>query len=156
MIMNGVRPSTAGCLVIGLALVAGLPGCGGGAEAGTEVVQGMVTVDDKPISQAAVAFIGNEGASLAAATTDSAGKFNLRAATGKNVVTVAKAPPSGAASLPASSEPQLMPSAGEYAAMTKSLPASEVPAKYGDPKTSGIAFDVKSGMPPIDVALTSK
>lgn len=136
-------------------LLAALSGCGGGAEAGTVPVEGTVRVDDKPISQASVAFIGNDGARLASATTDSGGKFKIRAALGKNVVTVAKAPPGGPAP-PPSDEPQLMPSAGEYAAMQKGVGASEVPAKYGDPKTSGLSFDIKPGMLSLDVSLSSK
>lgn len=145
----------AGCLFIGAGLLAGLSGCGGGAEAGTVPVQGTVRVDDKPIAQASVAFIGREGARLSSATTDANGKFKLRAALGKNVVTVAKAPPGGAPP-PPSDEPQLMPSAGEYAAMQKGLAASEVPAKYGDPKTSGLAFEIVDKMEAIELSLSSK
>jgi hypothetical protein len=132
-----------------------LAGCGSKVDAGTVQVEGTVTVDDKPISMASVAFIGKEGARLASTTTDSAGKFKIRAAEGKNVVTVAKAPPGGAAP-PPSDEPQLMPSEGEYIKMQKAVAASEVPEKYGDPKTSGLSFDVAAGMKSVDVALSSK
>lgn len=150
------RATTLGMMLIGCVGAASLfSGCGGGAEAGTVAIEGKVTVDDKPIAQASVAFIGNEGARLASALTDASGKFKIRAAVGKNVVTVAKAPPGGAAP-PPSDEPQLMPSAGEYAAMQKAVAASEVPAKYGDPKTSGISFDIKEGMKSVDVALSGK
>lgn len=133
-----------------------IAGCSKGVEAGTTAIEGTVTVDDKPIAQAAVAFIGRDGARLASATTDASGKFKIRAALGKNVVTVAKAPPGGAAPPPPSDEPQLMPSEGEYAKMQKAVAASEVPAKYGDPKTSGISFDITESMKTVDVVLTSK
>ena len=76
-------------------------------------------------------------------------------ALGKNVVTVAKAPPGGPPPA-ASEEPQLMPTAGEYAQMQKAVAASEVPAKYGDPKTSGISFDITAAMKSVDVVLSSK
>jgi hypothetical protein len=132
----------------------GLAGCSGGAEAGTVPIEGVVTVDDKPIAQASVAFIGKEGARLASAMTDNAGKFKIRAAVGKNVVTVAKAPPGGAAP-PPSDEPQLMPTEGEYKKM-QVVGTSEVPAKYGDPKTSGISFEITESMKSVDVVLSSK
>jgi len=147
------RGAWGGALLFGLALA--LAGCGGGTEAGTVPIEGTVTVDDKPIAQASVAFIGNEGARLASASTDGSGKFKLRAALGKNVVTVAKAPPGGPAP-PPSEEPQLMPTEGEYVKMQKAAAASEVPAKYGDPKTSGISFDITESMKPINVGLSSK
>jgi hypothetical protein len=138
-----------------LALVMSLSGCGGSNEAGTVPIEGVVTVDDKPIAQASVAFIGKDGARLASASTDGAGKFKLRAALGKNVVTVAKAPPGGPAP-PPSDEPQLMPTEGEYVKMQKAAAGSEVPAKYGDPKTSGISFDITESMKSVDVVLSSK
>ena len=142
-------------LIVAITGAALLAGCGGGAEAGTVQVEGTVTVDDKPISMASVAFIGKEGARLASTTTDAAGKFKIRAATGNNVVTVAKAPPGGAAPSP-SEEPQLMPTEGEYVKMQKAVAASEVPAKYGDPKTSGLSFEISDKMKSVDVALSSK
>lgn len=138
-----------------MALVMMVSGCGGAAEEGTVAVEGKVTVDDKPIAQASVAFIGKEGARLASASTDSSGKFKLRAALGKNVVTVAKAPPGGAPP-PPSDTPDLMPTEGEYIKMQKAVAASEVPAKYGDPKTSGLSFDITESMKSVDVVLSSK
>jgi hypothetical protein len=148
-----VRSLAGGALLcaVGLCLFAG---CGGGTEAGTVPIEGVVTVDDKPIAQASVAFIGKEGARLASAMTDSAGKFKIRAAMGKNVVTVAKAPPGGPAP-PPSDEPQLMPTEGEYKKMQVAA-TSEVPAKYGDPKTSGISFEINESSKLIDVVLSSK
>jgi len=155
MVWNASRSSAPGCLWFGLAFVMMVSGCGGGAEEGTVAVEGKVTVDDKPIAQASVAFIGKEGARLASASTDASGKFKIRAALGKNVVTVAKAPPGGLPS-PPSGEPDLMPSEVEYAKMQKAAAASEVPAKYGDPKTSGISFDITPAMKSVDVVLSSK
>jgi hypothetical protein len=144
-----------GGALFGLALAMSLSGCGGSNEAGTVPIEGVVAVDDKPIAQASVAFIGKDGARLASASTDAAGKFKLRAAVGKNVVTVAKAPPGGPAP-PPSEEPQLMPTEGEYVKMQKAVAASEVPAKYGDPKTSGLSFDITESMKSVDVVLSSK
>ena len=144
-----------GALWMGLAGVTLLAGCEGGVEAGTVSVDGLVTVDDKPIAQASVAFIGKEGARLSSALTDSAGKFKIRAAPGKNVVTVAKAPPGGPEP-PSSEEPELMPSDGVYAKMQKAVGASEVPAKYGDPNTSGLSFEISDQLKSVEVSLSSK
>jgi hypothetical protein len=155
LLVNTFRWYVTACLLLICAPLALFSGCGGGADAGTAAITGVVTVDDKPIAQASVAFIGNEGARLASASTDASGKFKIRAALGKNVVTVAKAPPGGPAP-PPSDEPQLMPSAGEYAQMQKGIAASEIPAKYGDPKTSGLSFDITPAMKTVDVVLTSK
>jgi len=129
-------------------------GCGKPPDAGTVDVNGIVTLDGKPVDKASVAFIGKEGARLATAQTDSAGKFTIRAALGKNVVTVAKGsanPPPA----PPSDQPMLMPTAGEYQAMVDKV-KNDFPSKYGDPKTSGLSFDVTEKMPNIEVALSSK
>src|SRR3954468_21904929 len=76
-------------VVVGLVMA--VLGCGKPPESGTVDVKGIVTLDGKPVDKASVAFIGKEGARLATAQTDSAGKFTIRAALGKNVVTVGKA-----------------------------------------------------------------
>jgi hypothetical protein len=74
---------------------------------------------------------------------------------GKNVVTVAKVTPN-AAPPPSSDEPQLMPTTGEYQKMILAV-KSEVPAKYGDPKTSGLSVEVEAGgMKPSVIDLSSK
>jgi hypothetical protein len=130
-----------------------LTGCGGGTEAGTVSVQGLVTLDGKPVESAGVGFIGREGARLASATTDKAGKFTIRASLGKNLVTVAKE--SAGPAPPPSDEPMLMPTQGEYQKMQAAV-KSEIPAKYGDPKTSGLAVEAKAGMPEVELALSSK
>jgi hypothetical protein len=136
--------------------VAFIGGCGGVAPPpGTASVSGQITLEGKPIDKAAVGFIGDDGARLATATTDSGGKFTIRAAMGKNVVTVAK-PSANPAPQPAGDEPQLMPTQGEYQKMVLAL-KSEVPDKYGDPKTSGLSVDVAAdGMKPSVIDLSSK
>ena len=124
-------------------------GCGG--EAGSAKVSGVITLDGKPVDGAAVSFIGREGAKLATAQTDSAGKFTLSAALGKNVVTVAKASANPA---PAPEVPMEMPSEAEYQKMVLQL-KKDFPARYGDPKTSGLSFDVVEGMEPLEIGLSS-
>lgn len=128
-------------------------GCGGStADPGSVSINGLVTLDGKPIDNAAVAFIGKEGARLAMAQTDKAGKFTIRAALGKNVVTVSKTP---STPRPPSDEPQLMPTEGEYQKMAQAA-KSDVPSKYADPKTSGLSYDVSESMKEIEIALSAK
>jgi hypothetical protein len=134
-----------------IAFLAG--GCGGAAaDSGTVAINGLVTLDGKPVDNAAVAFIGRDGARLATAQTNNVGKFTIRAALGKNVVTVAKTPSTPA---PASDEPQLMPTTGEYQKLVQAV-KSDVPAKYGDPKTSGLSYDVTEAMKEVEIALSAK
>ncbi len=149
--MSATYISTMASLVA-LMLAVSLSGCGIGGEAGTVPVTGTVTLDGQPVDGAAVAFIGNGGARLATTQTDSAGKFTVRAAAGKNAVTIAKAAPEAAAAAPVGDG--LMPSEAELARMPPP-PKPAFPPKYADPNTSGLAFDVKDGMPSIDLAVTS-
>ena len=148
----GVCGAASAWLAVGLLIV--VAGCGKPPDAGTVAVNGVVTLDGRPVDKAAVAFIGNEGARLATAQTDGAGKFTIRPALGKNIVTVAKAsanPPPP----PTSDGPQLMPTAGEYQILVEKV-KNDFPSKYGDPKTSGLSFDIKEKMPTLEVALSSK
>ena len=48
-----------------------------------------------------------------------------------------------------------MPTAGEYQKMVQAV-KSEVPAKYGDPKTSGLSYDVTEKLKDVEVALSTK
>jgi hypothetical protein len=129
-----------------------LAGCGGASEAGTVSVTGTVSLDGKPLDGASIAFISNGGSKLATALTDSAGKFTIRAGLGSNQVTVSKgAPPIGP---PPSEEEMLMPTEQELQSRPPP-PESGVPARYGDPKTSGIVIEVVEGMQAIDVSLSS-
>lgn len=128
-----------------------LTGCGGG-EAGTVTVSGTVTLDGKPLDAAAVGFIGRGGARLATAQTNAAGKFTLDAALGKNVVTVSKA---SVNPTPAPDVPMEMPTEAQYQKMLQQA-KSEFPARYGDPKTSGLSVEVVEGLEPIEFGLSSK
>ena len=150
MIYPTQRSLKLACVTIALAAL--LSGCGTAGEAGTVPVTGVVLLDGQPLDQAAVAFIGKGGARLASATTDSAGKFTLNASLGKNQVTVAKEAPAAAV---ADTGDGLMPTDAEYAALPPP-PKAGVPAKYADPKTSGLAIEVVDGMEQIELSLNSK
>jgi len=146
--------TAAGGLLI-FAILSGATGCGQAPEAGTVAVNGIVTLDGQPVDKAAVAFIGKEGARLATAQTDAAGKFTIRAATGKNVVTVAKASANPAPAPSSSDGPALMPTQGEYQVLLEKV-KNDFPVKYGDPKTSGISFDITEKTKDVEVVLSSK
>jgi hypothetical protein len=119
-------------------------------------VSGTVLNDDKPIQGATVAFVGNNGGTYGTGITDSAGKFSLRAAPGQNKVAIAKDDvPSGP---PPSNNPedQTMGTPEQVAKAMKSAPKPLVAAKFGNPDKSGIVIDVKPGMTPMELKVSSK
>lgn len=117
-------------------------------------IQGVVFCDAKPLSGASVAFIGDSGGTFSSATTNDKGEFLMRAAPGKNKVSVSKANPN--APVPDANADQSMPTEAEYSKMVKSLPKPFVAEKFADPEKSGIVVDVTSGMSAIDINVTSK
>lgn len=162
---------TYSALLIGLAM-ASLPllGCGGGSDLDTQYVEGLVTVDGKPISGATVTFkpvTEGQGAS-ATGYTDANGVYKLTA------VAVGNSSAAG--------EPEAGTLPGEYyVGVTKSVQESpmnqeeayekgvpykpqdpyaprktihEVPQKYNDPKTSGLKATVTEGKNDIPIQLT--
>lgn len=108
------------CSILGLVLLA-LAGCGGGGSSGP-AVEGVVTLDDKPLANAKLVFIpqgGNMGQS-GFGTTDAAGKFALASADGKlkgvaageyKVVITKQVTPDGADYVP---KPDEDPALGNY------------------------------------------
>lgn len=119
-------------------------------------ISGTILNDEKPVQGATVAFIGNNGGTYGTGITDAAGKFSLRAAPGQNKVAIAKDDmPSGP---PPSSNPedQTMGTPEQVAKAMKSAPKPIIAAKYGNPDKSGIVIDVKQGMTPMELKVTSK
>jgi hypothetical protein len=145
-----------GIALAAIALLVALGGCNGAGDAETVTLTGRVTLDGKPVDGASVAFVGREGARLSTAQTNAMGDFTITAALGKNAVSIAKMAVGGAAPAPVSEEDMLMPSDEEYQRMQRTKPApAGIPAKYADPKTSGINIDVVSGMQDVELALSS-
>jgi hypothetical protein len=121
-------------------------GCG--ADRGLVPVKGRVTLDGQPIEGAAVMFEPDSGGVPATGVTNSAGEFLLTttglgagATAGKNGVSVSKQVPA---------QPNRKVEEGEIVAMK-----SETPAKYASPRTSGLSIEVKHGMEPVELQLTS-
>jgi hypothetical protein len=130
-----------------------LAGCGSADE--KIPVRGTVFCDQKPMGGASVAFIGKEGGAFSSAVTDAKGEFMLRAAPGKNKVSVSKENPQAAPPFDPNAD-QSMPTETEYAAMVKKLPKPLVAEKFSDPEKSGIVIDVSSGMSSVDINVSSK
>lgn len=140
-----------------------IAGCGSN---GPEMakVRGIVTLDGKPVEDAAVGFAPQNGDRPATGTTDASGQFTLTtftpgdgAVVGTHTVTVSKIRSSGqqvdASTVPAGSN--AMPLSGPTAPGAIKI-QWVVPPKYADPKTSGFTVDVKRGMEPVTLELKSK
>ncbi len=121
-------------------------GCGDGS--GLIPVNGTVTLDGKPLVDAAVGFHADAGGVPAVGTTDAEGKFTLStqkpgdgATPGQNAVTVSKQ---------SNLNPDAVVEEGEIVKMK-----NESPLKYFSPKTTDIKIDVQRGMEPVMIELKS-
>lgn len=130
------------CLV-GLAMLAG---CGGGD--GLAPVKGRVLLDGQPVAGAAVMFEPEGGGVPATGVTDASGEFSLAtsgkgagATLGKNGVSVSKQ---------VAAQPNRKVEESEIVPMK-----SETPVKYASPMTSGLSVEVKRGMAPVELQLSS-
>lgn len=137
-----------------------LIGCGGGMKS----VDGVVTLDSKPVEGAMVSFTNadNPGAPSAEGTTDASGKFTL-SSRGKPGVpagnykatvtkTESKGPAPGAA---------MTPGSPEYVKMMQGMskqgpPKSLVPDKYTKANTTPFTFKVPPDSSPLKLDMTSK
>ena len=131
-----------------LAVALPLVGCGGGGRPNSVTVTGQVLLDGQPLAGAAVMFTGPEGGAPVTAVTDANGNFKLEAVIGLNKVAVAKTEGGGGAGEAELSPPDEMPSSPQV--------SSVVPSKYANPATSGISVEVKPGMGPVKIELTSQ
>lgn len=128
---------------IGLVILAG---CGG--DSGFAPVSGRVLLDGKPIEGAAVLFEPESGGVPATGVTNANGEFSLSttghgpgAAVGKHGVSVSKQ---------VVAQPNRKVEEGEIVAM-KYL----TPEKYASSRTSGINIEVKRGLSPVELQLSS-
>lgn len=152
-------------MVCGLLLVF-TAGCGGGATGPVDPqsqVSGSVTNGGKPVTLGSLVVFSNAEKGLTlTGTLDSLGNFSLTAADPKVGVpagryTVAIKPPvEPVMEVNQSSEDyKKMMQSGGPKAVTQSKPptASDIPAKFNDPKTSGLVFEVKAGPNTFDIDL---
>ena len=115
-------------------------------------------MDGKPLGEASIAFLAGGGAVLSTATTDSSGNFSAKVGLGANKVSVSKVDPEAAAAAAASAgaEDALMGTEDEMKARNAKPRKTAVPARYSDPTTSGLSFDIQKGMEPLLISLSSK
>jgi hypothetical protein len=141
-------------------LLAASLGCGGGTSVGR--VQGTVTLDSKPVSEAAVTFWPKDDPSLGAAmaNTDGIGKFDVlsdpRTGTvplkaGHYRVGVTKIVQVKGGPFLKVLEDVAVPSVSAGAG-TKNL----VPDKYADAKSSPVVVEIRKGDNDIPINLTAK
>lgn len=135
--------------VLLLMCVAGLlVGCPakGGLNVPTGTVSGTVTLAGKPATDATIMFIGENNGDTASAELQADGSYSLKYGTGFSVpmgdyrVVVTGGPAPGTPAPDPSSLMKSMkpPGAGK----------NPIPAKYSDPKTSGLVAVVKEGSNP--------
>ncbi|MHB0957176.1 MAG: carboxypeptidase-like regulatory domain-containing protein [Pirellulaceae bacterium] len=170
--MSGLRSFgwSSFALLLAPALIA-LSGCGG---SGQVPVTGTVTLDGAPLEGAAVFFVPvvddtqpQSKQTRANGQTDASGNFTLGTVAGPGAVPgsykvgVSKLPGSSAEATkgeePKGAPPGTMlsgpPAPGGQ--KTAAAPKDLVPAKYVNPDTSEITVEVKSGMEPVTIAITS-
>ena len=124
-------------LCVILAATAFLAGCGGGGSAPVTVhVQGMVTYQGKPVPKLSVAFIPDKGM-LASGTTDAQGRFSLMTNKPGDGAMV------GTYKVAINFVPDEIPEMPGLPGTEKKAPASPIPPKYADPKTSGLTKTVE-------------
>lgn len=111
-------------------------------------VSGVIKFQGKPVANADVTFAGEGSPRFATARTDAEGKFALTtfdtndgAVPGKHAITIAASPTGG-------KKPEEM-TAQDMINMGPRNPTAEgtLPAKYADPKTSGLSRTVVEGEP---------
>ncbi len=134
--------------LFGYVLLLGFCALVGCSDNGLVPVKGLVLVDGKPIENAAVLFQPEGGGVPATGVTGPNGEFTLSTAgvgegatAGMNGVSVVKS---------VVAQPNKKIEESEIVPMKY-----ETPIKYVSPKTSGISIDVKPGMQPVELKLTS-
>jgi len=152
--MNSTLRRTVAASMIGLGLVGLLAcaGCGSGRPK-TVPVTGVVTLDGTAVEGAAVKLSPKAGGRPASGTTDKEGKFTLMtfekgdgAMPGEHLVSVSKVEMSG---VEADKDGLSGPVSGEI--KQKWI----IPKKYSDAKGWNHTVEVKSGMEPLKLELTS-
>ncbi len=138
---TNTTPNIFSCL-----LLAAFVGCGGGYQTGdieaVVPVNGTLTFQGKPLENYQVVFMPLDGRRVATGITDGSGNFKMGTNTagdgappGKCEVAVQFAPPD-------TGEPGNEVIIDNPAKLPK--PKVKIPAKYGDPKKSGITQEVPS------------
>ena len=146
------------------ALCLAIVGCGGPERPEMVPVSGVVKHGGKPVAGAEVSFHNDESPRAAQGVTDAEGKFQLTtfddgdgAVVGLHKVAVAKVQTDAAISSADAEDPSAAYAAGMDAAASgkmDTIQKSELPAKYGNPDTSGVTRTVtKEGPNEFEITL---
>jgi hypothetical protein len=133
-----IKASRKEFLVIGMAVLGAviMTGCGGGDGATRGNVQGKVTLKGGSLpAGCTVAFSGGTGGG--SATIDASGAFTVSGGIPVGSYRVSVAPPATSQSPEEAMKAAMAGKAGDA--------SGGIPAKYLDPATSGLTFDVKAG-----------
>lgn len=136
--------------LLGILLAAALAGCG--SRSATVTVRGMVTLDGKPVEGAAVMIEPSGDGVPAIGMTDASGRFKIEAPSGKSRVAISKTVPASAAQGVLRADEGVQLSGNADRVRVKYL----TPIKYASALTSGLTLDVRAGMDPVRLAITSK
>lgn len=142
------------CLLVCLCTLV-MFGCG--PSDGRLPVAGVIICDGQPLAEASVAFVGGGGGAISTGSTDKDGRFSIRAAPGKNKVSVAKMDSANAAEwadIP--EEDQLAGTPEEMAQAMKNAPKPLVAQRYFNSETSGIEYDVVPNMAEVTIEVTKQ
>ncbi len=130
-----------------------LLGCGD-QQTKTIRVRGVITLDDKPVKQAAVLFSPQAGGRPATGITNEMGEFDLQtfgpsdgALPGTHIVTITLSEVTGVTADPDGLSGEIAPEGMKVKWI--------VPERYSNPNTSGLSAEVKDGMQPLKFELTS-
>lgn len=136
-----------------------LTGCGG---SNLQPLTGTVTLDGKPLADAAISFIPVEGGRPASGNSDADGKFTIASYTagdglppGSYKVTIVKINTKKQAQAAVSEEGDQTPENAAMGAMEQGV-SFLTPVKYSSPLTTDLVVDVTPGMEPVQLHIASK
>ena len=141
-------------LLLLVGLLVGIAGCGGEGGKKLAPVQGTVKYNGNPVAGASISFLFDNGAEVAAGSTDPSGKFTLTtggrsgAPIGSAKVVVSKI--TGGATAVTNTE-QMTPDdmrkmqMAAQANPADAAPKNELPAKFADQKTTPLVANVVAG-----------
>lgn len=148
------RPLTT---LVALLFTAIVSGCGGNDFGPTGAVTGRLTFEGKPLAEGhAVSFMQMEKGFLAYGKTDAEGNFSVSSwnegamPVGKYKVMIAP-PPAAAPAVAPTAEEQF-----DNPELVDPRIRSEFPARYRDPLTSGIEYEVTEGTNKFDIDLKAR
>ena len=143
-----------------LLLAAALAGCGGGGELDVGEVQGVVTLDGKPLPNAVVTFVPKAGGPSGVGKTDAEGKYQLLtvnergAVIGEHMVSIVCVPETPAAAESYSSDdPRYAEAMAKRTNYKQAKPVTKLPERYN--LQTELVEEVESGSNEINFELKS-